>query len=63
MKKETHGNSRIQEVDDDKIINYVSKSAKIGNNVKIWHFAYVGKDAEISDNVMTIRLRLVKTPE
>jgi acetyltransferase-like isoleucine patch superfamily enzyme len=53
MKKETHGNSsRIQEVDDDKIINYVSKSAKIGNNVKIWHFAYVGKDAEISDNVM-----------
>lgn len=32
--------------------NYVSRTAKIGKNVKIWHFAYVGNDTEIGDNVM-----------
>src|SRR5215831_79436 len=37
---------------DNRIINYISNSAKIGNNVKIWHFTYVGRDTEISDNVM-----------
>ena len=31
--------------------NFVSETAKIGNNVKIWHFAYVGDDTEIGDNV------------
>ncbi|HYA83114.1 MAG TPA: DapH/DapD/GlmU-related protein, partial [Candidatus Bathyarchaeia archaeon] len=35
-----------------KIANYISKSAKIGHNVKIWHFAYIGDDTEIGDNVM-----------
>src|SRR5207247_10862016 len=35
-----------------KIMNYISKSAKIGQNVKIWHFAYVGDHTEIGDNVM-----------
>jgi UDP-2-acetamido-3-amino-2,3-dideoxy-glucuronate N-acetyltransferase len=34
------------------VINYISKTAKIGNNVKIWHFAYVGNDTIIGDNVM-----------
>lgn len=34
------------------VMNYISKSAKIGKNVKIWHFAYVGDDTEIGDNVM-----------
>lgn len=29
------------------VTNYVDKSAKIGRNVKIWHFAYVGKESEI----------------
>ncbi len=33
------------------INNFVSKKAKIGQNVKIWHFAYVGDDAEIGDDV------------
>ena len=37
---------------DDKITNYISRSAKIGKNVKIWHFAYIGGDTEIGDNVM-----------
>src|SRR5919108_5172971 len=34
------------------IINYISKSAKVGKNVKIWHFAYIGDETEIKDNVM-----------
>src|ERR687885_1156170 len=34
------------------VTNYISKTAKIGENVKIWHFAYVGNDTEIEDNVM-----------
>ena len=33
------------------VTNYVSKTAKIGKNVKIWHFAYVGSDTEIGDGV------------
>ena len=35
-----------------KVNNYVSKTAKIGKNVKIWHFAYVGDNTIIGDNVM-----------
>ena len=31
--------------------NFISEKAKIGENVKIWHFAYVGDHAEIGDNV------------
>ena len=34
------------------VINFVSESAKVGKNVKIWHFAYVGDDVEIGDNCM-----------
>jgi UDP-2-acetamido-3-amino-2,3-dideoxy-glucuronate N-acetyltransferase len=37
---------------EDQIIQYVSKKAKIGKNVKIWHFAYVGDNTIIGDNVM-----------
>ena len=36
----------------DQIIQYVSKTANIGKNVKIWHFAYVGDNTIIGDNVM-----------
>ena len=39
-------------IQKDKIIQYVSKTAKIGKNVKIWHFAYVGDNTIIGDNVM-----------
>ena len=31
--------------------NFISEKAKIGNSVKIWHFAYVGDNTEIGDNV------------
>jgi acetyltransferase-like isoleucine patch superfamily enzyme len=37
---------------EDQIIQYVSRTAKIGKNVKIWHFAYVGDNTIIGDNVM-----------
>ncbi|MFY9797056.1 MAG: hypothetical protein WAJ93_15335, partial [Candidatus Nitrosopolaris sp.] len=42
----------IQDRSKSRIANYISKSAIIGHNVKIWHFAYVGDDTEIGDNVM-----------
>src|SRR5919202_1863225 len=34
------------------VTNYVSSTAKIGKNVKIWHFAYIGNETEIGDNVI-----------
>jgi acetyltransferase-like isoleucine patch superfamily enzyme len=34
------------------VTKYVSNTAKIGKNVKIWHFAYVGDETRIGDNVM-----------
>jgi acetyltransferase-like isoleucine patch superfamily enzyme len=34
------------------IINYISSTARLGKNVKIWHFAYIGDETEIKDNVM-----------
>lgn len=34
------------------VVNFVAKDARIGKNVKIWHFAYVGSRTEIGDNVM-----------
>ena len=37
---------------EDQIIKYVSNTAQIGKNVKIWHFAYVGDKTIIGDNVM-----------
>ena len=33
------------------VINYISDKAKIGKNVKIWHFAYVGDNVEIGNDV------------
>jgi acetyltransferase-like isoleucine patch superfamily enzyme len=33
-----------------RIQNIVSSSAKIGKNVKIWNYAYVGRDTVIGDN-------------
>jgi acetyltransferase-like isoleucine patch superfamily enzyme len=34
------------------ITNYISNTARIGSNVKVWHFSYVGNETEIDDNVM-----------
>jgi Acyl-[acyl carrier protein]--UDP-N-acetylglucosamine O-acyltransferase len=33
------------------VTNFISEKAKIGDNVQIWHFSYVGDDVEIGDNV------------
>jgi len=35
----------------EEIVNYISNTAKIGKNVKIWHFSYIGNNTEIGDNV------------
>ena len=31
--------------------NFVSESANIGNDTKIWHFAYIGNNAIVGNNV------------
>lgn len=31
--------------------NYVDKKVKVGKNIRIWHFAYVGPNTVIGDNV------------
>ncbi len=33
------------------VINFVSPKAKLGKNVKVWHFSYVGDNTEVGDNV------------
>ena len=33
------------------VTNFISEKAKIGQNVQIWHFSYVGDNVEIGDNV------------
>ena len=33
------------------ITNFISEKAKIGDNVKIWHFSYIGDNVEIGNNV------------
>lgn len=33
------------------VTNFISEKAKIGKNVKIWHFAYVGDNTTLGDNV------------
>ncbi|HEY7110050.1 MAG TPA: N-acetyltransferase, partial [Nitrososphaeraceae archaeon] len=42
---------KIEEPSGSNVINYISKSAKIGNNVKIWHFSYIGDNTQIGNNV------------
>lgn len=31
--------------------NFISTKAKLGKNVSVWHFSYVGDNTEIGDNV------------
>ena len=33
------------------INNFISEKAKIGQNVQIWHFSYIGDDVRIGNNV------------
>lgn len=32
------------------VVQHVGKNAKIGKNVRMWHFTYIGDGAEIGDN-------------
>ena len=32
------------------VVEHIGSNAKIGKNVMIWHFTYVGNDTEIGDN-------------
>ncbi len=34
-----------------KVINFVSPQAKLGKNVRVWHYAYVGEKTVVGDNV------------
>jgi acetyltransferase-like isoleucine patch superfamily enzyme len=34
-----------------KIVNFVSPEAKLGKNVRVWHFAYVGSKTIVGDDV------------
>ena len=34
-----------------KVVNFVAPDAKIGKNVRVWHYAYVGSQSVIGDNV------------
>lgn len=40
------------EDDSSSAAKFISPSALIGKNVKIWHFVYIGNKTEIGDNVM-----------
>jgi acetyltransferase-like isoleucine patch superfamily enzyme len=51
-KKNIKSNNSRSKSKSSKVQNYVSNTAKIGKNVKIWHFAYVGDKTIIGDNVM-----------
>ena len=33
------------------VTNFISEKAEIGENVKIWHFSYIGDNSVIGDNV------------
>jgi len=34
-----------------KVVNFVAPDAKIGKNVRIWHYTYVGSGSQIGDDV------------
>jgi len=39
------------EKQNNNLTNFISETAKIGKNVKVWHFSYIGNNTEIGDNV------------
>src|SRR4030042_3928228 len=32
------------------VVNHVGKDVKLGKNVRLWHFTYIGSGSEIGDN-------------
>lgn len=47
-----HNGGEKKNADSPTVAKWVSESARIGKNVKIWHFAYIGDETKIGDNVM-----------
>lgn len=41
----------VRGICDILVTNFISEKAKIGQNVRIWHFAYIGDNTKIGDNV------------
>jgi acetyltransferase-like isoleucine patch superfamily enzyme len=39
------------EKQNNNLTNFIAETAKIGKNVKVWHFSYIGNNSEIGDNV------------
>ncbi|MCX8192175.1 MAG: acyltransferase [Nitrososphaerota archaeon] len=37
---------------EEKVINFIGKNVKMGQGVKVWHFAYVGDNVELGNNVV-----------
>lgn len=50
--KKMHNGGERKNAHSPTVANWVSESARIGKNVKIWHFVYVGDETRIGDNVM-----------
>ncbi len=42
----------MSESNKNPLINFISPKAILGDNVKIWHFAYIGDNTVIGNNVM-----------
>ncbi len=36
---------------EKKVVNFVAADAKIGKNVRIWHYSYVGSRSQVGDDV------------
>jgi len=36
---------------EKKVVNFVAADAKIGKNVRIWHYSYVGSKSQVGDDV------------
>jgi UDP-2-acetamido-3-amino-2,3-dideoxy-glucuronate N-acetyltransferase len=50
QRSQSSSRSRKKSANRNRIHNIVSPRAKIGENVSIWNFAYVGANSEIGDN-------------
>ena len=42
----------MSEKKESSVLNFISPKATVGENVKIWHFAYVGDNTVIGNDVM-----------
>ena len=43
------------------VTNFISEKAKIGKNVQVWHFSYIGDDVEIGDDTVIFQHTTIHT--